>query len=164
MCLPALIAPLLGGDEPARVSVFGGSGGPLNGLLVMTVAVLAESMLVGDVAILSGPPGSTVIPGWQLFPATAVTGAGDRSVIGFDRRFQGEEMLAGAIRSLRTGRMPRVVVVHAEDRSMLRSRDDGLEVASIADANRVGSCEAAIASATARTASYTGDIAGQRGS
>ena len=102
----------------------------------LTVAVLAESMLVGDVAILSGPAGATVIPGWQLFPATAVTGAGDRSVIGFDRRFQGEEMLTGAIRSLRTGRMPRVVVVHAEDRSMLRSRDDGLEVASIADALR----------------------------
>ena len=102
----------------------------------LTVAVLAESMLVGDVAILTGPAGSTVIPGWQLFPATAVTGASDRAVIGFDRRFQGEEMLAGAIRALRTGRMPRVVVVHGEDRSMLRSREDGLEVASIADALR----------------------------
>ena len=107
----------------------------------LTVAVLAEAMLAGDVAILSGPAGSTVIPGWQLFPATAVTGAADRAVIGFDRRFQGEEMLTGAIRSLRTGRMPRVVVVHAEERSMLRAREDGLEVASIADALRTARYE-----------------------
>lgn len=77
-----------------------------------------------------------MIPGWQLFPASAVTGASSGSVIGFDRRFQGEETLTGAIRALRTGRMPRVVVVHAEDRSMLRTRDDGLELASVADALR----------------------------
>jgi hypothetical protein len=65
-----------------------------------------------------------------------VRGGGDGAVIGFDRRFQGEETLAAAIRSLRIGAMPRVVVVHAEDRTMLRPTDEGLEVAGIVDALR----------------------------
>ena len=94
-----------------------------------------------DLAIVDGPHGSLVIPAWQLFPASTVRGGGDGAVIGFDRRFQGEETLAAAIRSLRLGVMPRVVVVHAEDRTMLRPTQDGLEVSGIVDALRTARFE-----------------------
>lgn len=107
----------------------------------LAIATLAESIEAGDLAIVDGPRGSLVIPAWQLFPASTVRGGGDGAVIGFDRRFQGEETLAAAIRSLRLGAMPRVVVVHAEDRTMLRPTEDGLEVAGIVDALRTARFE-----------------------
>ncbi len=106
----------------------------------LAIATLAASIEAGDLAIVDGPRGSVIIPAWQLFPASTVRGGGD-VVIGFDRRFQGEETLAAAIRSLRIGTMPRVVVVHAEDRTMLRPTDDGLEVAGIVDALRTARFE-----------------------
>lgn len=109
----------------------------------LVAAVIAESIAEGDVAIVDGPRGSLVIPAWQLFPASAVRQGGDGAVVGFDRRFQGEETLAAAIRALRLGRMPRVVFVHAEDRSLLRDRDDGLEVAGITNALRTARFEVA---------------------
>ncbi len=102
----------------------------------LAIATLAASIEAGDLAIVDGPRGSVIIPAWQLFPASTVRGGGDGAVIGFDRRFQGEETLAAAIRSLRIGAMPRVVVVHAEDRTMLRPTDEGMEVAGIVDALR----------------------------
>jgi ABC-2 type transport system permease protein len=102
----------------------------------LVAAVIAESIAEGDVAIVEGPRGSLVIPAWQLFPASAVREGSDGAVVGFDRRFQGEETLAAAIRALQLGQMPRVVFVHAEDRSLLRDRDDGLEVAGITNALR----------------------------
>ncbi|MDA0296326.1 MAG: ABC transporter permease [Planctomycetota bacterium] len=102
----------------------------------LVAAVIAESIAEGDVAIVDGPHGSLVIPAWQLFPASAIRQGGDGAVVGFDRRFQGEETLAAAIRALQLGQMPRVVFVHAEDRSLLRDRDDGLEVAGITNALR----------------------------
>ena len=102
----------------------------------LVVAVIAESIAAGDVAIVDGPHGSLVIPAWQLFPASAVREGSDGAVVGFDRRFQGEETLAAAIRALQIGQMPQVVFVHAEDRSLLRDRDDGLEVAGITNALR----------------------------
>ncbi len=107
----------------------------------LAIATLAASIEAGDLAIVDGPRGSVIIPAWQLFPASTVRGGGDGAVIGFDRRFQGEETLAAAIRALRIGAMPRVVIVHAEDRTMLRPTDDGLEVAGIADALRTARFE-----------------------
>ncbi|MAD20302.1 MAG: hypothetical protein CMJ52_09040 [Planctomycetaceae bacterium] len=107
----------------------------------LDAAIVAESIAAGDVAIVDGPAGTTVIPGWQLFPASAVREGGEGTVVGFDRRFQGEETLVSAIRALRIGDMPQVVFVHAEDRSLLRDRDDGLEVAGVANALRTARFE-----------------------
>lgn len=107
----------------------------------LAIATLAASIEAGDLAIVDGPRGSVIIPAWQLFPASAVRGGGDDVVIGFDRRFQGEETLAAAIRSLRIGAMPRVVVVHAEERTLLRPTEEGLEVAGVMDALRTARFE-----------------------
>ena len=102
----------------------------------LPIAVIAESVAEGDVAIVDGPMGSTVIPAWQLFPSETVRQSGDGVVVGFDRRFQGEETLASAIRGLRLGSMPRVVLVHPEERTMLRPIEDGLDYSGIAEALR----------------------------
>ena len=102
----------------------------------LPIAVIAESVAEGDVAIVDGPRGSIVIPAWQLFPSEAVREAGDGVVVGFDRRFQGEETLASAIRALRIGTMPRVVIVHPESRTMLRPTEDGLDYSGMVDALR----------------------------
>lgn len=105
----------------------------LKALKPLEVSRLSAAIAQGDAAIIEGPMGAMVIPSWQLFPASAVTGDGG-AVIGFDRRFRGEETLAASIRALRSGSMPRVVFVHPEERSMLRPRDDGLDVSAVADA------------------------------
>ncbi len=107
----------------------------------LAIAVLADSIAEGDLAVVDGPRGSLVIPAWQLFPSSAVRESGDGVVVGFDRRFQGEEMLASAIRALRIGTMPRVVMVHAEDRSMLRPVEGGLDYAAVTDALRTARYE-----------------------
>ena len=102
----------------------------------LPIAVIAESVAEGDVAIVDGPGGSIVIPAWQLFPSEAVRNAGDGVVVGFDRRFQGEETLASAIRALQIGSMPRVVIVHPESRTMLRPSEDGMDYSGMVDALR----------------------------
>ena len=107
----------------------------LNRLEQLEVARVGVAVAEGDVAIVSGPNGFLIVPPWQLFPPTAVTRESG-SVIGFDRRFRGEEVLASAIRALEKGVMPHIVFVHAEERSMLRSRDDGMDVYAVAEAMR----------------------------
>lgn len=102
----------------------------------LPIAVIAESVAEGDVAIVDGPGGSIVIPAWQLFPSETVRQSGDGVVVGFDRRFQGEETLAAAIRALRIGTMPRVVLVHPEERTMLRPTDDGMDYSGVVEALR----------------------------
>ncbi|MCH2162870.1 MAG: ABC transporter permease, partial [Phycisphaerales bacterium] len=95
------------------------SSDELEGLEPLEISRLGVAIAKGDAAIVEGPQGVMVIPAWQLFPSTAVTRESG-SVIGFDRRFRGEETLAAAIRSLRAESMPRVVFVHPEEGSMLR--------------------------------------------
>ena len=102
----------------------------------LPISVIAESVAEGDVAIVDGPGGSIVIPAWQLFPSEAVRDTGDGVVVGFDRRFQGEETLASAIRALQIGSMPRVVIVHPEPRTMLRPTDEGMDYSGLVDALR----------------------------
>lgn len=107
----------------------------LNRLDELEVARVGVAVAEGDVAIVSGPQGFLIVPPWQLFPPSAVTRESG-SVIGFDRRFRGEEVLASAIRAIEQGVMPHVIFMHSEERSMLRSRDDGMDVYAVAEAMR----------------------------
>ena len=107
----------------------------------LSIAVLADSIAEGDLAVVDGPPGSLVIPAWKLFPSSAIRESDAGAVVGFDRRFQGEEMLTSAIRALQIGVMPRVVIVHSEDRTMLRPTDEGMEYAAITEALRTARYE-----------------------
>ena len=109
----------------------------LKALEPLEVSRLGVAIAQGDAAIVEGPNGVVVIPSWQLFPASAVTRDGG-AVIGFDRRFRGEEILSATIRALKSGSMPRVVFVHSESRSMLRQREDGMDVSAVTDAPAYG--------------------------
>ncbi len=94
----------------------------------------------GEAAIVTGPGfGAAVVPSWQLFPRNAVD-ASDGTVR-IDRRFRGEEVLAGAIRSLLLPERPMVVLVHGEDRRMLSSSADGGDFYALADALRAARYE-----------------------
>lgn len=92
---------------------------------------LAEAISRGAAAVIEGPAGVAVVPGWQLFPAGG--GAGTP-----DRRFRGEEAIAAAMRSLQTPQRLCLVIVHAEPRSLLKPAGNGADLSAVADAVRLG--------------------------
>jgi ABC-type transport system involved in multi-copper enzyme maturation permease subunit len=92
---------------------------------------LAEAISRGAAAVIEGPRGVAVLPGWQLFPDAA----GDRTP---DRRFRGEEAIAAAMRSLCSTDRLCVVLVHAEQRSMMKPSPNGADLAAVVDALRLG--------------------------
>ncbi|MEC8560666.1 MAG: ABC transporter permease [Planctomycetota bacterium] len=95
----------------------------------------ARALQAGEAAIVLSPSsGAAVVPAWQLFPRST-TEASDGTVR-IDRRFRGEEVLAGAIRSLDLEERPWVVLVHGEDRRMLRPSEQGSDFYALADALR----------------------------
>ncbi len=68
--------------------------------------------------------------------ALAVSSADQASTVRFDRRFRMEQLITGAIGSIRDDQIPEVIVVHAEDRTMLVPATDGFDSCAIADALR----------------------------
>lgn len=88
----------------------------------------------GECAVVLAPNGAVAIPSWQFVP-TASRGQG-RGRLGFDFAARAEQLFTGAIRSLRVERMPMVVFVHAEDRSMLAASEDRQDLAAMADTLR----------------------------
>lgn len=97
---------------------------------------LADAISRGSAAIVEGPRGVAVIPGWHLFPAANADAAPAA-----DRRFRGEEAIIAAIRSLTTNDRLVVVMVHAEPRSLLKSTTNGADLAAVADALRLARIE-----------------------
>lgn len=89
-------------------------------------ARVAEQLSVGEAAVVMGPDGAAVIPSEQLLPRVALdAGAGSAT---FDRRFEGEQVIGAAIRSLLVDTVPMAVFVHAEEGSILASRPDATDV------------------------------------
>lgn len=94
---------------------------------------IGRALAEGEAAIVTGPKGSAAIPAWQLFPRLSRGGAGAPSALRFDRRFRGEQVITATIRSLLTP-PPLVVLVHAEDHSLLKPADDRNDFSAAADA------------------------------
>lgn len=92
---------------------------------------LAEAISRGAAAVIEGPSGVAVLPGWQLFPSAA----GERTP---DRRFRGEEAIAAAMRSLQSSDRLCVVLVHAEQRSLMKPSGNGADLSALVDAVRLG--------------------------
>jgi len=107
-------------------------------LPALELSDLARAIAEGETAIVSGPLGTTAIPSWQLLPRLAA--GGEDAPVRFDRRFRGEQVIAAAIRSLRET-PPTVVLVHAEERSLLRSTTEGSDLHAITDALRASRIE-----------------------
>ncbi|MSQ89790.1 MAG: hypothetical protein EXS01_00130 [Phycisphaerales bacterium] len=68
--------------------------------------------------------------------ALRVNAADQGATVRFDRRFRMEQLIDGAIRSILDDQNPQLIVVHAEDRSMLTPASDGFDACAIADAAR----------------------------
>ena len=104
----------------------------LDQLEPLALSEVSRAIQGGEAAIVIGPDvGAAVVPSWQLFPRRTLN-AGDGTVR-LDRRFRGEEVLAGALRSLQLSERPWVVFVHAEDRRMLQLTENGSDLFALSD-------------------------------
>ncbi|MCA9285168.1 MAG: hypothetical protein KDA22_08150, partial [Phycisphaerales bacterium] len=99
----------------------------------LELSEIGRELSSGEAAIIVGPAGAAVVPSWQLFPSVSTRSG--REGVAFDRRFRGEQVIAGAIRSLLEP-MPLCVFVHAEERSLLKASEDRLDLSAAADALR----------------------------
>ncbi|MFO0873480.1 MAG: hypothetical protein U0575_05855 [Phycisphaerales bacterium] len=102
----------------------------------LELAEIGRQLGVGEAAIVQGPRGVAVVPSWQLLPAAPRDEAGLR----VERRFRGEQASAAASRSLLRP-PPMVVLVHAEDHSLLRTAEDRNDLVGAADALRQARCD-----------------------
>ncbi|MGA1467262.1 MAG: ABC transporter permease subunit [Phycisphaerales bacterium] len=99
---------------------------------------IAAAIGDGEAAVITGPDGAVVVPGWQLLPRSSFEG---EETVRFDRRFRGEQLLTAAIRSLSIEAPPIVVFMHVEPASLLRRTPEGGDLAAIADELRAARFE-----------------------
>lgn len=95
---------------------------------------LGRTLAQGECALVLSPRGAAAIPSWQFAPASTETGG--RGRLGFDFAARAEQLFTGAVRSLLVERMPLVVFVHAEERTLLAPTEDRNDLAAVADALR----------------------------
>ncbi len=103
---------------------------PLKHVPPLELGQIGRAMQQGEVAVVLGPPGATIIPSAQLFPGNLRQG---RAGVALDRRFRGEQSIAAAIRSLQTESLPHVIFVHPQRESMLRRRNGNIDLVGAAD-------------------------------
>ncbi len=95
----------------------------------LQTARVAARLEEGEAAVVLGPDRAAVIPSEELLPRLPLdAGAGSAT---FDRRFQGEQVISAAIRSLLVDAMPTAVFVHVDPASMLAPRQDATDVAGL---------------------------------
>ena len=99
---------------------------------------IAAAIGDGEAAVIAGPDGAVVVPGWQLLPRSSFEG---EQTVRFDRRFRGEQLLSAAIHSLSIESPPIVVFMHVEPASLLRRTPEGGDLAAIADELRAARFE-----------------------
>ena len=100
---------------------------PLKQLPPLELARIGRSLAAGETAIVFGPHGAAVIPPEQLFSRLNLRRRGSDTVT-FDQRFRGEQAISAAIRMLQDGgETPVVVLVHAQDKSLLRRGDQNID-------------------------------------
>jgi ABC-2 type transport system permease protein len=100
---------------------------------------LGRYLMEGESAVIVGPGGARVIPASQLIPSTF--SRMDSGRVAFDQRFRGEQLLAAAIQSIEDTIAPRVVFVHAGDRSVLIPGRGDTDVSGVASMLRAGRVE-----------------------
>jgi ABC-2 type transport system permease protein len=116
------------------------SADTLDQLEPLALSEASRAIQGGEAAIVIAPDsGAAVIPAWQLFPRRTLD-VGDGTVR-LDRRFRGEEVLAGAIRSLQMAQRPWVVFVHSEDQRLLQPTQNGNDLFAMSDALRAARFE-----------------------
>ncbi len=106
---------------------------PLKHLPPLELARIGRSLESGETAIVYGPDGAAVIPSEQLFAHLNLR-HGTSGEVTFDQRFRGEQAISAAIRVLQgKGAMPLVILVHAQDESLLSRRMQNIDFVGAAD-------------------------------
>ncbi len=114
-------------DYDGWVQELAGRADPLKQLPPLEFARIGRSLAAGETAIVFGPHGAAVIPPQQLFARLNLRRRGSDTVT-FDQRFRGEQAISAAIRMLSDGgEMPVVVLVHAQDESLLSRRAQNID-------------------------------------
>ena len=114
-------------DYDGWVQELAGRADPLKQLPPLEFARIGRSLAAGETAIVFGPHGAAVIPPQQLFARLNLRRRGSDTVT-FDQRFRGEQAISAAIRMLADGgEMPVVVLVHAQDESLLSRRAQNID-------------------------------------
>lgn len=102
----------------------------------LEIAEIGRQLGSGEVVVVQGPPGVSVVPSWQLL----ASGRGDDSSLGVERRFRGEQSIAAAMRSLLRP-PPLVIFMHGEERSLVRSTEDRNDLVGAVDVLRQARCD-----------------------
>lgn len=105
---------------------------PLKRLAPLELSTIGTQLQQGEAAVILSPKRAAVIPSSQLFPKSNLRQLEDGRTL-FDQRFRGEQLISAAIRSMTVERMPLVVFVHAEEKSLLRPRDKQEDVFGVAE-------------------------------
>lgn len=136
--LPNELRRWAGASEPdfaAIARTLATAGDRLSRLEPLALSEASRAIQGGEAAIVISPgSGAAVVPAWQLFPRRALDSAD--GTVRLDRRFRGEEVLAGAIRSLQLEERPWVVFVHSEEQRLLQPTQNGNDLFALADALR----------------------------
>jgi hypothetical protein len=103
---------------------------PIKRLEPLELNSIGQQLQEGEAIAIIGPHRAAVIPSWQLFPKNFQSEKD--GMVTFDQRFRGEQIIASTLRSLTVDRMPRVVFVHAETKSLLRAADRGADLVGVA--------------------------------
>lgn len=106
----------------------------LEALPPLEVDALGRELVNGEAAVVAGGGRIAVVPAWRIFPKNVSAEGADR--VSYSWGFRGEEVLTGAIRSIRAASMPEVVFMHCERDSLLKARQDHNDLVSMADALR----------------------------
>lgn len=98
---------------------------------------LSIALAQGGAIVVESPTGIAVISDQEM-----TVGSGDEEqTVRFDRRFRIEQLVSAAIRSIMDAKSPQVILVHAEERSLLDASADGSDCAALSDALRAARIE-----------------------
>lgn len=109
----------------------------LDALPVDRLSQLSKALAQGGAIIVESPTGIAVISDQEM----TIGSGDDQETVRFDRRFRIEQLASAAIRSIMDAKSPQVILVHAEDRSLLEASADGSDCAALSDALRAARIE-----------------------
>lgn len=113
------------------------SADALDALPIDRLSQLSIALAQGGAVVVESPAGIAVISDQEM-----TVGSGDEvQTVRFDRRFRIEQLVSAAIRSIMDSKSPQVILVHADDRSLLDPSADGSDCAALSDALRAARIE-----------------------
>ncbi|MSR69504.1 MAG: hypothetical protein EXS17_04080 [Phycisphaerales bacterium] len=121
----------------ARARALLRSADALDALPVDVLSQLSKALAQGGAIVVESPAGIAVISDQEI----TVGSADEDQTVRFDRRFRVEQLASAAIRSIMDSKTPQVILVHAQEGSLLDATADGSDCAALCDALRAARIE-----------------------